>query len=323
MVAAGIPTLAWSTFLDFGHYREHAFGVAIAENDAIVAAGHTKLGGDLYGVLAGLDASGTPVWTYKSTVPRSPLYAIAAVPGTTDLLVTGGDYLAGLLLCGRVGADGTLRMDPSTNALAGSVGLRIRGLDDRYFIGETDGHLRQMTTACASTNRLSLREVSLLNGLWVEQDHFLASGATGTFNPDGFVRKVDPAGSVLWERIYPLDHEIVAVEQGGYIYVGGTLQEAIDFTVARPMYVAKLDQAGAELWRVYWDGGITDPYYTWGNHVRDLVVNPSGETLWTIRQDFGTYWDLSNTGAFDGDGNLILAGWAQENFAVAKFLIPR
>ncbi len=166
------------------------------------------------------------------------------------------------------------------------------------------------------------------------------TGAKG--GSDGFVVKLDPAGSVLWKKNFGGTADegcnaIVAVPDGGYVFVGYTQSALGDVGTPKgdaDFWIVKLNTNGNIVWKNSFGGSGNDRAYaiaidTDGGYVitgrtdsddGDVMSGHKGGTdIWLIKVDVdgnllweqtfgGTGRDLARSVAVAADGSYILGG---------------
>jgi hypothetical protein len=97
--------------------------------------------------------------------------------------------------------------------------------------------------------------------------NFIAIGRAGSFTTglvDGWVLKLNQNGDVIWQKAYgTLGYEeitnIIQLNDGGYIFIGGTDPDGNDYFNA---WVVRLDSAGNILWEKTFGGPLSDSLTT-------------------------------------------------------------
>lgn len=275
--------------------------------------------------------------------------------------------------CGAISNNGTVTVDPSVDTLPGSGAGNIRRLGNELYIANgNSGNVLVTDLSCRLVKTLTVttRPGSRISGLWVMNDHILTSGDfpdnSAVYGGTAFIRKSDLNGNLVCEKIYNSAVNTYVVEDAqGRIYAGGT-----DETTGQMLlYMAVLDQnCGETVPRRLWNGDnpqsdnlsnyatnlVLNPkggavllmqleefagnrYCTTAPNCWDFgawAVGPSGQTLWTVRQDLNhSPWDFAQSAAFDSANNLILVGRSTPNptgsdatdnvdWAILKFSIP-
>ncbi|MEO0081994.1 MAG: SBBP repeat-containing protein [candidate division WOR-3 bacterium] len=167
-------------------------------------------------------------------------------------------------------------------------------------------------------------------------------GSTSEYG-DWVTIKYSAAGELLWTAVYDLGDRdrpsCLAVDSAGNSYVTGQAGWLNDLDYV----VVKYDPNGNEVWVFRYDGGYDDlsqalavdgqdniyvtGYAELGGVDRALVtwkVGPSGESLWAnvYAGPAGTWLDGEEI-ATDGQGNVIVAGYAFDTLTVGDYLIVK
>ena len=128
---------------------------------------------------------------------------------------------------------------------------------------------------------------------------------------DGFVLKLDSAGSTEWETVLgdsgnDILNDVRPTRDGGYIAVG-QIVPVVDRGLA---FILRLDADGGTLWTRHWD--------FWETSTATLVLElESGEILLTVRADSDSagapnYLDVyGGTLQLDAGGNLVSTQWVR------------
>jgi hypothetical protein len=354
------PRLEWVRTMDFGStLADRGYAVAIDSQHNIIVGGIKRLrtyappGTPIpppIGVLLSYDSEGNERWVLDFGDTPSEVLGIEASSNLQDFFFTGSPDT----FCGKISNLGQILIDPFIHPVqVGGYPLAIRRQDDELYLAVFGtGRIPWLIKTDLSFNLIEsfqLREEGRPRGLWVTPNHILITAdfydSEGNWNIASFIKKLDIAGNLLWEKIFDDVVNLYVVEDSeGYIYVAGAQLPPPpnpDTPYVQKLFIAQLDQNGDETWRVFWDGDNPGPY-NYDNWAQDLILNPSGgvvliaqivelpgnpystdwgydfgiwavnsegQTSWTIRQDFNqSIFDIPEAAIFDGPGVLIVVG---------------
>jgi len=358
------PRLEWVRTMDFGGtLADRGYAVAIDSQHNIIAGGIKWLSTSApsgtpipspVGVLLSYDSEGNERWVLDFGDIPSEVLGIEASSDLQDFFFIGTGNSD--TFCGKISNLGQILIDPFIHPIqVGGYPFAIRRQDDKLYIAIFGtGRIPWVVKAdlfCNPIESFQLKDEGRPRGLWVTPNHILTTGdfydSEGNWNIASFLKKLDIAGNLLWEKIFDDAVNLYVVEDNeGYIYVAGTQLPPPpnpNTPYVYKFFVAQLDQNGNEIWHVFWDDDHPNPDNC-SNWVTDLILNPSGgvviighivelpgnpyceyptgcydfgiwavdsegQTSWTIRQDFNqSIFDIPEAAIFDGPGVLIVVG---------------
>jgi hypothetical protein len=306
------------------------------------------------GALVSFTATGTERWRVDFGASTSFINHVVREPGQDRFYFTGCSlsppFNCDSALLGQVTSTGQILIDPFLKSFqvgtSFAVGQAIRIKDDQLYIGVNTGNGPWLVVADFAGNikkTMQLAPSGSLSGLQIASDHFVfalqVADSSGVSNAASFICKADLEGNGVWG--VTLDDVVgssVVEDAQGFVYLAGTqLQPGTSW----PYILVKFDQAGSEMWRIFWDG---DNPNSQGNRAHDLILRPqdgvvvigqltefqgapgcftfpncwdfgawavdaNGNTQWKLRRDFNqSPWDAPSSGIFDSAGKLILVG---------------
>ncbi len=259
------PSLSWNTFLG-AYYADYCYSIATDQDGYIYVAGYSNStwgqpvrafgGGNCDGFVAKLSPTGSLVWN-------------AFLGGASS------DYCYGLAV------------DQEGYIYAAGSSFVTWGQPVRAFSGYAvyDGFVAKLSPAGSLVWNTFLGGTSYDDcyGIAIDQEGYIyAAGiSSGTWGQpvrafsvsfDGFVVKLSPAGSLLWNTFLggtssDLSNGGIAVDQEGYTYVAGQSSGTWGETPVRAYggggdgFVAKISPAGSLVWNTFLGSTATDYGY--------------------------------------------------------------
>ncbi|GAB3829980.1 SBBP repeat-containing protein [Hymenobacter jeollabukensis] len=297
---------------------------------------------DPHAFVAKLDASGTPIWarsigTYSYPSANNPRYGNSLATDASGNVWLAGAF-SGTATFGSTSLTATSGYAP--DAFVAKLDASGTWLWARQAVGSAHDDVRGLVLDAAGN--------AYLVGSSVSNTLSFGSVSLSNTNPgsNGFVTKIDPAGTWLWARQVGANVADVALDAAGNLYVAGSFfggpltlgSSTLANRGSSDVFVAKLDASGNALWARSAGGAAYDvaqrlvlaPNGTpclmgsfastaasfgasslTANGINDMFLSQldaQGNWLWTA-QAGGAGNDFGQGLSVDASGNLYLSGY--------------